>query len=91
MAVKYSHKIYPHFPFEGPPKIPFLVFSGMKINHLATLIVPLFPVCSKNLPSKIHLISDFSVPVQGCQISLLYMIPKPEEMYKMNTKCTKLS
>jgi hypothetical protein len=35
MAEKF--KIFPHFPFQGPPKYTPNVTFGMKIYHLATL------------------------------------------------------
>jgi hypothetical protein len=33
-----DHKIYRHYPFQGPPKIIQIGIFGSKINHLATLI-----------------------------------------------------
>jgi hypothetical protein len=33
-----GHKIYEHFPFQGPPKFTQIGILGMKINHLATLL-----------------------------------------------------
>jgi hypothetical protein len=32
-----GHKIYQHFPFQGPPKFTQTGIFGLKINHLATL------------------------------------------------------
>jgi hypothetical protein len=40
-----SHKIYQmvihytHFPFQGPPKFTQIAIFGLKINHLATLLL----------------------------------------------------
>jgi hypothetical protein len=33
-----GHKIYQHFPFQGPPKFTQIWFFGLKTNHLATLL-----------------------------------------------------
>jgi hypothetical protein len=33
-----GHKTYQHSPFQGPPKFTMIGISGMKINHLATLL-----------------------------------------------------
>jgi hypothetical protein len=33
-----DHKIYQHFPFQGPPKCTQIGIFGLKINHLATLV-----------------------------------------------------
>jgi hypothetical protein len=33
-----GHKIYQHFPIEGPPKFTQIGILGLKINHLATLL-----------------------------------------------------
>jgi hypothetical protein len=32
------HKMYQHFPFQGPQKYTRIGISGTKINHLATLL-----------------------------------------------------
>jgi hypothetical protein len=32
-----GHKIYQHFPFQGPPKFTQIGIFGFKTNHLATL------------------------------------------------------
>jgi hypothetical protein len=34
-----GHKIYQHFPNHGPPKLTQISIFGLKINHLATLLV----------------------------------------------------
>jgi hypothetical protein len=34
-----GHKIYQHFPFQGPPKFTKIGIFGLKINHLATLVI----------------------------------------------------
>jgi hypothetical protein len=33
-----GHKTYQHFPFQGTPKFTKIGISGMKVNHLATLL-----------------------------------------------------
>jgi hypothetical protein len=33
-----GHKIYKHFPIEGPPKFSQSGIFGLKTNHLATLV-----------------------------------------------------
>jgi hypothetical protein len=36
MAIEYNQR---HIPFEGPPKFTQIGIFGLKINHVATLIV----------------------------------------------------
>jgi hypothetical protein len=36
--IQNGHKIYEHFPFQGPSKISQIGIFGMKIYHLATLV-----------------------------------------------------
>jgi hypothetical protein len=44
----YGHKIYQHFPFQGPPKhIQFGIF-GIKINYLAILVQSQTLRCGRN-------------------------------------------
>jgi hypothetical protein len=40
MAVNITngHKIYQHFPSQGPPNLTQIGIFGLKINHLATLV-----------------------------------------------------
>jgi hypothetical protein len=35
--IRSGHKIYEHFPLQGPPKYTQIGIFGHKINHLATL------------------------------------------------------
>jgi hypothetical protein len=39
LNISKGHKIYQHFPFQGPPNCTQIGIFGMKINHLATLVV----------------------------------------------------
>jgi hypothetical protein len=34
-----DHKIYQHFPVQGPPKFAQIWIFGLKRNHLATLLL----------------------------------------------------
>jgi hypothetical protein len=34
-----GHKIYQHFPFQGPPKFTQIRILGLRIKHLATLLI----------------------------------------------------
>jgi hypothetical protein len=37
--ISYDHKIYPHSPFQGPPKYTQIGIFGKKICHLAKLVI----------------------------------------------------
>jgi hypothetical protein len=34
-----TFQIYPHFPFQGPPKFTQIWLFGSKMNHLANLLI----------------------------------------------------
>jgi hypothetical protein len=62
-----GHKIYPHFPFQGPPKYTRTGIFGLKLYHLATLVkISIFLL-------KIFIVQCFSHQNKSCDINFSNM------------------
>jgi hypothetical protein len=76
-----GRKIDQHLPLQDTPKFTQI---GLKIHHLAT------PAAFQESA----VVLDFGAIIgteSGLPDFSWYMIPKPEKMYQMNSKCTKWS
>jgi hypothetical protein len=84
-----GHKIYQHFPIEGPLKFTQIVIFGLKTNHLATLLWTCRLRKKESLPSvkwmMSHARSDFFLLSES--LSLRHIITPPP---KINNKRTLL-